>query len=86
MDIGYNTNVVPIVMYGNPKYAVQQIPKEAAISPNNRALNKKTHPNAREAHDEARRSPVAGAEGNGETSLRDGEMVRRSILLPPPRQ
>lgn len=41
MNIGYNTDVVPIVMYGNPKYPVQQIPEDASISPNNHALNRK---------------------------------------------
>lgn len=42
VNIGYNTNVVPIVMYGNPKYALQEIPGDASISPNDHALNRKS--------------------------------------------
>ncbi len=41
VSIGYNTNCVPILMYGNPKFPVQQIPKDAIISPNNHALDRK---------------------------------------------
>lgn len=39
--IGYNSNVVPIYMYGNPKHPVQAIPQDAIISPNNHALHRK---------------------------------------------
>ena len=39
--IGYNSNCVPILMFGNPKHPVQAIPEDAKISPNNHAMSVK---------------------------------------------
>ncbi|MDD3110633.1 MAG: hypothetical protein PHH32_08300, partial [Eubacteriales bacterium] len=39
--IGYNSNVVPVLMYGKPEHPLQQLPKDYAISPNNHSLHRK---------------------------------------------
>lgn len=38
--IGYNSNVVPAVMYGHLRYPLQQLPQGYVISPNNHSLNR----------------------------------------------
>ena len=39
--IGYNSTVVPVLMYGHPEYPLQQLPKDYVISPNNHSLHRK---------------------------------------------
>jgi len=39
--IGYNSNVVPVLMYGHPEYPLQQLPRDYVISPNNHSLHRK---------------------------------------------
>lgn len=42
VNIGYNSNVVPILMYGSPAHPVQQLPQGYVISPNNHSLCRKS--------------------------------------------
>lgn len=39
--IGYNSNVVPVLMYGHSEYPLQQLPEDYVISPNNHSLYRK---------------------------------------------
>ena len=41
VNIGYNSNAVPVVMYGSGELAVQQLPEDYIISPNNHSLSRK---------------------------------------------
>ena len=43
VSFGYDTNVVPVLVYGSSKYPPQQIPPDARISPNNHSLCRKDH-------------------------------------------
>ena len=40
--IGYNSNCVPVLMYGSSQYALQKPPQDAKISPYNHALDRKS--------------------------------------------
>ena len=39
--IGYNSNVVPVLMYGHPEYPLQQLPRDYVISPHNHSPHRK---------------------------------------------
>ena len=41
VSIGYGSNVVPVVMYGDGAFNVQQLPEDYTISPHNHALQRK---------------------------------------------
>ncbi len=39
--IGYNSNVLSVLMYGHPDYPLQQLPMDYVISPNYHSLHRK---------------------------------------------